>query len=124
MKRSIGFLILGVLLSFSLVHAQQPQFVNCAVWTGTLSGGDGVTAKNFYLAGFSDGLGTGVAAALNPATEQRRKEVLKSVWLVGVSAAQMRVLIDEYCGRPQNKGLSIIESVVNITREIEDQRSR
>ena len=58
MKRSIGFLILGSLLSFGLIHAQQPQFMNCDAWIRTLSGGDGATAKAFYLAGFSDGVGT------------------------------------------------------------------
>ena len=112
------------MLSFSLVHAQQPEFMNCAAWTGTLSGSDGVTAKNFYLAGFSDGLVIGVTAGLNPATEQQRKEVLKSVWLVGLSAAQRRVLVDESCARPENKGLTIMESVVRITRDIEERRLR
>jgi len=122
MKRSIGFLILGVLLSFSLVNAQQPQLMSCAAWTGTLSGSDGVTAKNFYLAGFSDGVG--VMAAVNVANEQRRIEVVRNVWAAGLNAAQMRALVDEYCERPENKGLAIMESVVRITREIEERRSR
>ena len=119
MKRSIGFLILGGLLSFGLIHAQQPQFLNCATWTGTLTGGDGVTAKSFYLSGFLDGVGA-MAATL---TEQRRIEVIGYVWAAGLNVAQMGALIDEFCERPGNKDLSILGAVVSITREIK-QRSK
>jgi hypothetical protein len=122
MKRVITLLVAAFLLSFGLAHAQHPQSMNCAAWMETLGGSDGSTAKNFYLAGLSDGVA--VAAVVNSANEQRRLEVIRSVWPAGLNIARMRALLDEYCERPETKGLTIMESVVKINREINQRRSR
>ena len=122
MKRVITLLVPAFLLSFGLAHAQQPQFMNCDTWMRTLSGDNGATVKNFYLAGFSDGVGT--MAGLSAGNEQGAKELLRNVWAAGLNTAQMRALIDEYCERPENKHLTIMQSVVRITREINERRSR
>jgi hypothetical protein len=123
MKRVITLLVPAFLLSFGLAHAQQPQFMNCDAWMRTLSGDDGATGKAFYLAGFSDGVGT-MAALSAAGNEQHSKELVRSVWPAGLNIAQMKALIDEYCERPENKGLTILESVVKVNREINERRSR
>jgi hypothetical protein len=116
MKRSIGFLILGGVLSFSLIHAQQSPFLNCTTWTGISS-----MAKTFYVSGFLEGVGA--MATTFTASEERRIEVMGSVWAAGLNVGQMRALIDEFCERPGNKDLLIGASVISITREIK-QRSK
>jgi hypothetical protein len=116
MKRSIGFLILGVLLSFGLIHAQQPSHLNCTTWTGISS-----AVRTFYVSGFLDGVGA-MAATLT-ASEERRRELIYSVWAAGLNVGQMTALIDEFCERPGNKDLPIVGSVMSISREIK-QRSK
>lgn len=118
MKWSITIWITVVLLSSGLVHAQQPQrLMNCADWTEIWAGEVGVVAKTFYLSGFLHG--ATAMAALSEANEQRRVElVTKNVWAAGLNHAQMLALVNEYCGRPENKSLTIMESVVKITRQI------
>ncbi len=113
-------IVCSLLLITTAAHGQS---MNCSAWIGmfgkSMHEDDSAGIKTLYLAGFSDGIASGIAVSL---PKEQHAGALNQVWPAGLDIQRLRVLLDDYCRRPENKDLPMMVAIHKITQEINERR--
>ena len=108
-------------LSAPLLYATEP--LTCSQWL--VSSQQNETSKLLYLAGYLDGVAmTATAASVRfdgphkgKPEEEVTNELMRRVWPKNLKVENVKVLVDEYCRKADNKTFPIPQALFSITIE-------
>jgi hypothetical protein len=105
----------AVIIGAMTLPAHGQTILICRDWNFTLYGQQNLTAKQYYILGFSDGVAA--TAFVNAPTEERRREVSANIWPPGVTAREMILLLDEYCAQNENFSDPVLTAIIRIAKQ-------